>query len=47
MERVRKRYSLALKQKIMEEIRDGKWTSAWQASKMWLFGHKCGSSQAA
>ena len=35
MERVRKRYSLALKQKIMEEIRDGKWTSAWQASKMY------------
>ena len=35
MERVRKRYSQALKQKIMEEIRDGKWTSAWQASKMY------------
>ena len=31
MERVRTRYSTALTQKIMEEIRDGKWTSAWQA----------------
>jgi transposase-like protein len=35
MERIRKQYSMAFKQKIMEEIRDGKWKSAYQAATMY------------
>ena len=35
MERIRRQYSMAFKQKIMEEIRDGKWKSAYQAATMY------------
>jgi transposase-like protein len=35
MERIRRQYSMAFKQKIMEEIRDGKWKSAYQAAIMY------------
>lgn len=35
MERTRKRYSHAFKMKIMEEIRDGRWTSGSHAAKMY------------
>lgn len=35
MERIRRRFSRAFKQKVMEEIRDGKWTSAYHAARMY------------
>lgn len=35
MERIRRQYSMAFKQKIMEEIRNGKWKSAYQAATMY------------
>lgn len=35
MERIRRRYTKAFKLKIMEEIRDGKFTSAYHAGRMY------------
>ena len=35
MERIQRRYSRAFKQKVLEEIRDGKWTNACHAARMY------------